>query len=319
MSNISLIIDPSESFLLESIDKQKLAWGHEKSSTKQLTAWTFGGTHLAVSLFNTPSITHLNLQNKKDLKAFVALLDKEKKNKTNRFKDKWFGTGLIITTTTAQGASKVEKLVKESGGSVRKKENAETTKKQLLDPLNIHKSLKESLMLYAGEEYEMLVPFVRRVEKMTPEEQAKLTSSEALTMIPTKPGAIPPWEFTDAMLSGNIAKAMKSTERLLITANPLVGMVFLRRRIECLYRLKVLNTYSKPNDKELAEIGIKGPDLWNTKKMLGKVSLNTCKHLRKLTSDAEVELKGGGTLSAEQIFLTLVSRITLSIATNQSI
>ena len=90
-------------------------------------------------------------------------------------KENWFGSGLIITATKAQGIKPIETLIINSNGAFFKKKKSEEIKLELFKELKLSKNIEFFLDEYSGEDYELLINCANAIRPLSDEEKKKLT------------------------------------------------------------------------------------------------------------------------------------------------
>lgn len=312
-NKLIFIMSDSEAYLRDETIKLYQSWGFTSSNVNEVEKWSPSFGRSSVSLFGQASIVHLDLSDKNKLKSFVSFISDKKES--HNFEKGWFGAGLIITSTHAQGVKKIENLVKESGGKVVKKAKPAEMKKILLQRLKLARETKDFLDTYAGEDYQMLISITNQLEKMTKEEQLSLTPEELIVRLPTRPGTVPPWDFVNPMLAGNTNQAIDLFERSMAGSHLLVSMLMARKKLQMVYRLKILQTAGVNNSSQQVKIlGEKSPwairDAANTAK---RISVPTAEYLAKLSLVTEANLKGHSNADPHIIFKNFIAASCLAI------
>ena len=317
MTNLIFIMDDSEAFLRNEVIRISSSWGFNKSNVKTTEEWKPSIAKSSVSLFGEKYMTHLDLSDNNKLKAFVKLLT-DKKTKV-MFDGNWFGEGLIVTSTHARGTKKIEDLVKASGGAVKKKAKPTEMKKTLLSRINTSRDVKEFLDSYAGEDYQLILGVVNQISEMEKEEQMKLTIEEIIVRLPSKPGALPPWEFINPMLEGDARRAVDLYERSVEGSHILVTMKLAKNKLQLLYRLKMLQDNGIRDSKQQAEIlgERNGPNIWITAKTAQRIDTKTAEFIAKLSAKTEAELKGHSRVDPHTLFKNFIAITCLSIRYNK--
>lgn len=315
---IIFIMSDSEAYLRDEVIRMSKEWGFTTSNVKTVEEWNPALARGAISLFGDVSMVHLDLSDKNKLKKFTDLIS-DKKYKSQFENDNWFGHGLIITSIHAQGVKKIENLVTNSGGKVIKKAKPGEMKKKLLARVKLNKDSKEFLDNYAGEDYQILIPIVNQLEHMDKKEQLSITIEDLIVRLPSKPGSVLPWEFIDPMLEGNANEAVSLYKRSMEGSHVLVTMQLARKKLQMLYRLKLLDMSGIWNSKEQAAIlgERNGPNIWNTAKVAKKISLPTAEYLAKLALETEAKLKGYSSANPDIIFTNFIATVCLSIKYNK--
>ena len=309
---IMFIMSDSEAYLRDEVLRISKDWNFTISNVKTVEEWDPTLARGAVSLFGDISMVHLDLSDKNKLKKFVDLIS-DKKNKSQFENENWFGHGLIITSIHAQGTKKIENLVTKTGGKVVKKAKPEEMKKKLLARIHISKDLKDFLNNYAGEDYQILISIVNQLENMDKKEQLSMTIDDLIVRLPSKPGAVLPWEFINYMLEGNANEAISLYQRSMEGSHVLVTMQLARKKLQMLYRLKLLDMSDIWNSKEQAAIlgERNGPNIWNTAKVAKKISLPTAEYLAKLALETEANLNGYSSVNSNLIFTNFIAMVCL--------
>ena len=304
----------SEAYLHDEVVRTYKDWGYISSNVKTIQEWRHSIVGSSVSLFGDVSMVHLDLSDANDLKKFVTLIsDKVEAEKFK--KEGWFGPGLIITSTVARGAKKIENLVTASNGVVAKKEKPEQMRKILLGRLRLNPSSKEFLEAYVGDDYEMLISITNQLESMSEDDQYGMTPERLIVRLPTKPGAVPPWEFVNPMLEGNAREAVSLFQRAIVSTHILVPMKIVRGKLQLLYRLKVLIDAGVWNSKEQAQIlgESNGPNIWITAKAAKGISLETAEYVAKLSLVTEANLKGHSRADVNTLFENFIAAVCIAI------
>ncbi|MEX0766850.1 MAG: DNA polymerase III subunit delta [Microthrixaceae bacterium] len=126
------------------------------------------------------------------------------------------------------------------------------------------------------------------------------------------PGAVPPWELTDAIDGGRVAEAVEKLQRLLAGGDrhPLQVMVSLQTHVERMLRLD--GSGVRDEKQAAALLGMKGSTFPAKKALTQSRKLGTEKLIRsiKLVAAADVDLRGRTDQSGELLLETLVARLT---------
>lgn len=309
---IIFIMSDSKAYLRDEVIRIYNEWGFKSSNVKSVESWNPALTRGSVSLFGEPTLVHLDLSDKNKLRNFVKMID-DKKQKY--FEGNWFGQGMIITSIHAQGAKKVENLVKRSGGEVVKKAKPAEMLKILLKRVSLKKDAKDFLKIYAGEDYQILFSVINQIEKLPKQEQSEITIEDLIVRLPSKPGSVPPWEFINPMLEGNAKDSIRLYERAVEGSHVLVTMSFARTNLQLLYRLKMLQLAGVWRSNEQAQaIGERnGPKIWNAANAAKRVSIETAEYLAKLSLATEANLKGYSSAKPDIIFKNYIAAVCLAI------
>ena len=282
----------SRDAVLEYVDK----WGSREHFV-EMEEWAFGNKYVSNSLFGDGYIIHLDLSEKDNMRKFIKLLD-DKKTK-DKFTGNWYGEGMIITVSTAQGISKIEKLVTAAKGTVVKKLTPEQAIAKLLKDMYFSQEIKEAIKSHVGDDYEMVTSLRNEMKKVQKDVQEGMSLEEVFIKIPQKPGSVKPWEFINPLMEGNLRETIDSFYRTIENTHVLVLMLFVKRKIDLLYRVSTAligaNPYVK-SEKIAAELGCKnGPELWHILKSAKKIPFSAAQHLAEIAIEGENSIKGGRT------------------------
>ena len=318
MSNenkVILIIDSSEAFLRSKVQDVFVSWGFVRSNVKELTEWQF--IPKAPTLFGERMMTHLDLTGKGAIKKFAELISLRKMQ--DAFKGDWYGNGLIITASTSVGLSKVEKLVVSSGGRVIKKEKSVARKKEMLSGLNVSLEVKNAVDGYAGEDYDLMLSFVNAVSKLTIEEQRAITPEIAFSYFPPIPGSVPPWDYLNVLLNGNTSSSIELFKRTIKNTHILVPLVFITKKMQLLYRLRLSMEDGIKGDKNIAiAMGEKpGWDITNLMKTARRLPLSNVENIAIISNRLESDLKGGSHADVETEFIIVLTKIGMLLGNRQ--
>lgn len=305
---LCMIMDSEEAYCKSKVIEVYKKWGFSSSDVKTQTEWD--GPISGKTLFGGQMIMYLNLNDKRDMKAFVKKIT-DKKTKVDFKKDNWFGNGLIISVLTAQGSKKIENLVKASKGTIFKKEKPQKRKEELLKTLKIPNDSKKVLSYYVGEDYQMLLSFVNEVSKKPISEQENMTSDKVLTFFPAKPGSVQPWIFMNSLLDGKTSQSINEFKRTLENTNILVTMVFLQRQISMLYRIATARLEIPNSPKRLAAaIGEKAyGGFWPVYNVAKRTSYRNARQAAILVFELENDLKGNGKIIPKNEFITTLTEL----------
>ena len=308
----------SEAYLRDEVLRISQEWGFNKSNVKTVEEWNPALVRGSVSLFGDVSMIHLDLSDKNKLKDFAGLLG-VKKNEHLFEGENWFGAGLIITSIHAQGAKKVETLVTKAGGSIQKKAKPEEMKKLLMKRVSLNKDTSEFLNAYVGDDFQIMIGIVNQLETLDKKTQENMSIDDLIVRLPSKPGSLPPWDFINPLLEGNAKEAIDLYERAVEGSHVLVTMQLSRKKLQLLYRLKMLQLAGIWNSKEQAEIlgERNGPNIWITSKTAQNIDMKTAEYLAKLALVTEADLKGYSNANPDIIFKNFIAMSCLAIKYNK--
>lgn len=219
----------------------------EKISTSQLNKQTEFSPIVTKGLFSSErQAIWLNLEEKKDLNEFKKYIKDKANEEILKSQDL-----LIITTIHLQGSSPLVKITEKLKGEVIKDKTNDVA--ELLESYPLSKYNLDNLKLYIGESAEKAVPLINTLDKMSDEEIKKISYEELLIALPSKPGTVPPYQYTDAVFRGDLEEASFELDRILENSDPILCMVFLHNKIETINRANLLYLSGIKNYKDIAK------------------------------------------------------------------
>ena len=305
--NIYLIIDPSPAFLRSKVQDIFQLWGFARTNVKELTEWS--QIPSTPSLFGDLLMTHLDLTSKNSIKKFADLISQRKMQ--NFFSGNWFGNGVIITCLTSVGTKKIEKLVTASGGRVIKKEKSANRKKELLSLLNLSSSIKTAIDDFVGEDYDLMLSFVNAISKESKAKQKELSLVDAFSYFPPVPGSVPPWDYLNALINGSTTNSISLFERTLKNTVILIPLVFITKKMQSIYRIRMALAEGLTRDKEIAEAIGESPswEITNNLKVAKRISILNAERIALISTELESDLKGGSNVNAKTEFIVAITKI----------
>ena len=276
----------------------------EKISTSQLNKQTEFSPIVTKGLFSSErQAIWLNLEEKKDLNEFKKYIKDKNNEEILKSQDL-----LIITTIHLQGSSPLVKMIEKLKGEVIKDKTNDVA--ELLESYPLSKYNLDNLKLYIGESAEKAVPLINTLDKMTDEEIKKISYEELLIALPSKPGTVPPYQYTDAVFRGDLEEASFELDRILENSDPILCMVFLHNKIETINRANLLYLSGIKNYKDIAkELGCHPYVVKLIMKFMGKEKV--IERLVRTYTILENEMKGESKLkSRNNLLKRYVAEIT---------
>ena len=317
LQKLFLLINPNESFLedkvVEILDNN---FNTTLSKCRKIDTWNVGISK-ENNLFLEPEVIVLNLTDKNKLKQFTELVDNKKVTEFND--NSWIGAGVIIYTTHTQGAKKIETLCKKYNGNIQLKQTSQEHKLAILNELGFTQQQKDFLSNYVGEDFTLLLNIKKGVKNKTVEEIQDLSLYDLYLFLPQKPGSVPPWEVVELVLQCKKSEAIKRLTRVLEHTHPLVIMVFLKQKIDLLYKVTTLRlTGISDKDSIVRILNLKNAySLISINKMMRKPNYETTEYLLKLVAISEQELKGSQNIKDLNTYMEiLLMKIMLAIESN---
>lgn len=276
----------------------------EDISTSQLNKQTEFSPIVTKGLFSSErQAIWLNLEEKKDLNEFKKYIKNKNNEEILKSQDL-----LIITTIHLQGSSPLVKITEKLKGEVIKDKTNDVA--ELLESYPLSKYNLDNLKLYIGESAEKAVPLINTLDKMTDEEIKKVSYEELLIALPSKPGTVPPYQYTDAVFRGDLEEASFELDRILENSDPILCMVFLHNKIETINRANLLYLSGIKNYKDIAkELGCHPYVVKLIMKFMGKEKV--IERLVRTYTILENEMKGESKLkSRNNLLKRYVAEIT---------
>src|SRR5574344_338044 len=276
----------------------------EKISTSQLNKQTEFSPIVTKGLFSSErQAIWLNLEEKKDLNEFKKYIKNKDNEEILKSQDL-----LMITTIHLQGSSPLVKITEKLKGEVIKDKTNDVA--ELLESYPLSKYNLDNLKLYIGESAEKAVPLINTLDKMSDEEIKKISYEELLIALPSKPGTVPPYQYTDAVFRGDLEEASFELDRILENSDPILCMVFLHNKIETINRANLLYLSDIKNYKDIAkELGCHPYVVKLIMKFMGKEKV--IERLVRTYTILENEMKGESKLkSRNNLLKRYVAEIT---------
>lgn len=276
----------------------------ENINTSQLSKQTEFSPIVTKGLFSSErQAIWLNLEEKKDLNEFKKYIKDKNNEEILKSQDL-----LIITTIHLQGSSPLVKITEKLKGEVIKDKTNDVA--ELLESYPLSKYNLDNLKLYIGESAEKAVPLINTLDKMSDEEIKKISYEELLIALPSKPGTVPPYQYTDAVFRGDLEEASFELDRILENSDPILCMVFLHNKIETINRANLLYLSGIKNYKDIAkELGCHPYVVKLIMKFMGKEKV--IERLVRTYTILENEMKGESKLkSRNNLLKRYVAEIT---------
>lgn len=193
------------------------------------------------SLFGTPPLTLIHLETPDEIKSIIA--DLEKLVKTSNLKN-IIHTGLILTSNANRNSTKkLEKIVQDSGGLViaAKVGTKEITlTEELINTVNFSRETRAFFVDYIGNDYDKALPIISSVNKLSSENQSKITIEDLYIRLPQPKGSIPPWEIERPLFSGNANVTIETYRRIVKSSDALLVQAVLRNKVHLMHQVMFL-------------------------------------------------------------------------------
>ena len=287
---IYLIFDDNEIYLDKKV--QEIAKQNNISNIDTITKWQLGiGENF--DLFGNKKLIHLKIRKENEIKKFTNIIDE--------LDDKWYGDGVVITSTYSRGSKKIEDLVKKSNGIIlnQKKTDIEDKKNELLKNFPLSNENKNFIKHLAGQDYDLIFTLINSLKTLPTEKIKKLTLMEIYRMFPDKKGSIPPWDFLNELFKEkNIKKVLKTLDRTLINTHILVVITLLSNKFNIIYKSAMLSKFAKvykmEEQQKILGLSYKG-QLWDAFQITKKLDIQEIENIGKEIYNVECNLKGSNT------------------------
>lgn len=312
MPNLALIIDKSEAFISFQKDQILADWKSDPAATKHIERLNQAG---GGTLFGGGITSLLLVEDAEAVKQLVTDLEAEEQAGSIASR---VSSGLLITSSVARTSTKkLEALVAKLDGQVVitavPKGEKGTVAEKLVEGLNLNRDTKSFLLAYVGDDYEAVIPLVKTIGSLAPEQQCKITEEDLFLRMPQPPGSRPPWEVEKPLMRGDIGGTIDVYRRVAEHSHFLVVMKLLNNKFQSSYRVSALLTANpRMNDEALAEAsGVTSKTLWlhkNNHKSLGLAKLQTAVELLVKT---EAQVKGGSRADGKVLVELLLVRLAI--------
>lgn len=285
---LALVIDNSRVVADYRVNEIFAGWGLEADRTKR--AETFSERAIP-SLFDDVVATRLNLSNADEAKRMVKIIETEG---TDFIAD---GFVIIAVGVNRNSLKKLEKLVVDNGGTVyaTKASDGASNVSSLLNEFYFSREVKTFLKEHVGNSVEMLIPILKTVSSLKPEQQKRIQLEDILLRISPDEGEIEPWAVENHILAGDVSEAIRTLRRITKHSHELVPLSILKKNFSLMHNIKMLTISAKMSAKELAEIlpaSEKQIQFIQRKKLAGLNVSDTTMMIQHV-AETEAKMKGG--------------------------
>lgn len=203
-----------------------------------------------------------------------------------------FGHGIVIECTVSGVVLK--KMVAECERLGVKVVRSEQTPETIVNSLNLSPESRQFLLDYAGDDADLLIPIARTLGDVSKDFQRKVTVEDLIVRLPRPPGSIPPWDVTQAILTGNVTEAIETRRRFARTSNDLVWVVTTRKKIDTLRKVAILIENGLDDSKIQKSLGLQPKGFSFLKKDSRKLGSERLASLLDRIVSCEASLKGHG-------------------------
>lgn len=294
MGNLYLLISDSEPLLNKEFKKIYSELNYQAQDMVEISEWSDGVANIP-SLFSIPFI-HLKLTNDNEAKKFVDFFT-NKKNKQVFEKPDWTGNLTIITYKKGKHSTKIKNFIEKQNGEVKifADKDVKSIKETELKKYNLQKHIYDFLIDYIGDDVNLVFPIINTLDKLELTEIQNLDIMNLYSVLPSKPGSIPPWDLMSAIFNGDIQGIKRNYDRVSKNTYPLVIVALLKTKVSNFMKYRFYSALSGLNENEIAkEMGMKNSyaliDFKKNKNLPNKRVIT----LVNLVNQLENNLKGGG-------------------------
>lgn len=172
--------------------------------------------------------------------------------------------------------------------------------------VDLSPAAKSLIAEHIGQEVERIPGLIDVLRTVYPE-GTRISPAEVQPFLAEK-GNIPVWELTDAVDSGNAARALRAIDRMIPANNPIALLAIVTSHIEKMFRLSALDIRTEQQAAEF--LGLKG-STYPAKKAVQTMGRygNSLPALAELVGQANTDMKGGSPLPARMSLEILVGRL----------
>ena len=231
-----LIVDKSEAYVNFQRERVLQRWGVAKADTRYVTNFLDSG---GVTLFGDAPTSLLYLSDTDQVKSLNETLAKISEEEVNEVCE----SGIVVYTTLPRTSTKkLEDNFKKMGGTIYAppSKGELTLPQKLVSELNLSRSVKEMLLAYVGEDYDLLLPLVESISELPKETHPRITEEDIYLRFPQPKGAIAPWTIEQPLLAGKMTEAIDVLRRVHQHSHFLVVLAILKNKFQLAYRTAVI-------------------------------------------------------------------------------
>ena len=308
---LALVIDKSVAFL--SFQKERIleSWAADPTATKKVerVSQAGGGTLFGGGVTSLVEFTEAD-----QLRQAVEELEAAEANGSLSQR---IGEGLLITATVPRTSTKkAEALIDRLGGTVittaADKKDKTTVAERLLRELNLSREARGFLLSYVGDDYEAVLPLVKTLSQLTPEQQARVTEEDLYVRMPQPPGAVAPWEIEKPLMAGDLTTTVDVFRRVSQHSHFLVVLKILNNKFQASYRVAaLLEQHPRMGDSELAAVtGVNPRTMWLHKNNQKRLGLERLQRIVEILAHTEMQVKGGSAANGAALMESTLVRMS---------
>ena len=111
--------------------------------------------------------------------------------------------------------------------------------KDALKTFPLKKDVLDIITIHIGDTQEKILPLISSLKGMTDKEIKDLTVDTVYSIMPNRPGEVPPYTYMNYMWRGDMDRMIFELDRILENSHPLVPFIFLKRGIDQLNKISM--------------------------------------------------------------------------------
>lgn len=295
MSNpikICMIIDKSEGYISFQRERILTRWKVDREDAVRINSLSEVG---GATLFGDAPTCIIHLENIAAIKKF--------NESAGKFTDdellSKLSSGLIITTSVARvSTKKTEAIIARLDGEIFAPPSAKESSlaMKLVSELNVTRSVRDMLLDYVGDDYDILIPIVDSLSSIPKNLHPKITQEDIYARFPQSPGSVAPWLIEKPLMAGNTDKTIDLFRRINQHSNYLVVIAIIRNKLQMAYRIAaMLADNPRISDNDLvASLDLKNPKVLGFAKSTARsCGVETLQRAVMIIARAESQVKGG--------------------------
>lgn len=314
---IALIVDKSESYV--NFQKQRLLdrWGVAKGATQYVENFSSAG---GFTLFGDSPTSLMKI----DDAAQIKKLNEELAHLTQEDLASTFEAGLIVYTTVARTyTKKLEDAFKKMGATIfipPVGKSDLTIPQKLASELNLTRPVKEMLLAYVGDDYELLLPLVESISELPWDSHRRITEEDIYLRFAQPKGSIAPWTIEKPLLAGNMNETIEILRRVHQHSHFLVVLAILKNKFQLAYRVATL-TEANPrvsNDEIAKMLGLNSSGQVGFAKSHGTTyGKDKLQKIVEILEKAESKVKGASAAPALAIMEAALVEVSITLKKRQ--
>lgn len=241
------------------------------------------------SLFGEVPTNIMLLETSDSVKKFVKDTENLNESQVKRILD----AGLVIQCTVSrQSTRKLEKTVRDLGGDIISSPKGSSMAEKLVSELNLTSSVRDLLISYVGNDYEVLIPIVENLSAIPKEKHRRITEEDIYIRFPQEKGSIPPWEVVNHIFEGDVSASIESFRRITHNKDSHYLVVVSLLKTKALQYYRVSHLLDVNNDRLASVIDSSPKSIYYIKKVAKRLGSSTCEEILLSVVNLERKIKG---------------------------